>query len=87
MSEYSYEDDIVKKMVPGPLGGLVPSLRAKNRHLFNNCDIEFDTSTGKCTVFSDTPIAGLTLIKQQKGQVSQKSIIRPEDYDNLEVVL
>lgn len=85
MYEYSYEDDIVKKMVAGPAGEPVPSIRAKNRHLFNNCPVEYDTSTGKCIIYSKKPVDGLTLKKKLEGQTPMKSIIKLEDMDKLEV--
>lgn len=79
---YVYEDEAIK--VWDDASG-EHYLTAKNRKLFQNCPIEYDTSTCKCLIYSDKEIPGLTLVDTDK--VKQKNKIVRAEFDAMSVTI
>lgn len=80
--KYKYEDDMIKSFdqVMGE-----HFITAKNRKLFRNCPIEYDTSTGKCYIYSDEEIPGLTLVGTDEQK--QRNKIVSTEVDAMQVTV
>ena len=76
---YVYEDDIVKETkYDNCIGRDVIHLTCKNDHLRPaSSRLVFNTQIGKCNIYSDIEINGLSLIETNAEQT--KSVFREED--------
>ena len=83
--EYTYEVDIVKKNAISPDGGHCWKITVANRDLCKNHPVQYDTSTGKALIFSNTPIEGLTLKRKKQWQKPTKSRLDNAEIEAMEV--
>lgn len=82
--KYCYEDDIVKRIVKHPITGEdTPSLTCKNRHLFSHAHMVINTETWKFHIYSDKPISGLTLVRENITEV--KAIFNTDKVNMMEI--
>lgn len=88
MTEYNfkYEDDIIREPdVETSIGVKALSIMAKNRKLFKDCPIEYDTSTGKCYIYSNEEIPGLKLVGTD--EVKQRSKVVEAEVEAMSVTI
>lgn len=76
---FKHEDDIIKSWDQEANDGKGEHfITAKNRDLFQNCPIEYDTSTGKCFIYSDNEIPGLKVVgtneKKQRNRIVKAEV-------------
>ena len=75
MYNFKYEDDIIREPdVETSIGVKAPSIVAKNRKLFKNCPVDYNTKTGKCYIYSNKEIPGLKLVGTDEAMQRSKVV-------------